>query len=201
MFASRKLLVGLMGLGVCSLSYAYPGNFSPDTNFYVGVQGGYANTHYTKSWLLKKPGFVSVGSVKTTGVAGRALLGYDFTKYVGAEAGYLWLSPIKFKNINGTTDKDMQQRIADVVGKLSLPLGDWFSFYGDAGAGYVMRSHINVSSTAKYDPNHRYVPVAGAGVACWLGYGFNTTLSENHYFSTGNFKATDFVALGLNYKF
>jgi len=210
MKTKKKMQISLAAvlLLVCGAAFAYTSKQEPAA-MYFGFQPGYANMHYTKE-CLKTPSIdiTNIGSVDSSGFAGRFYVGYDFNKNFGMEVGYVFLPKIKFNNVNALGylpfDASFNQNIFDFCAKATLPLKYNIDLYGKAGAAIVVRDDFELSTggqTAEADSQDtETVPAIGAGV----DYGFNdhvfADLSYMHYFGKNDLQATDFVGIGLIYR-
>ncbi|MBU0456366.1 MAG: outer membrane beta-barrel protein [Pseudomonadota bacterium] len=174
--------------------------------FYVGVQPGYADLNYTKSWLTDQTGFTSVSSVDKNGFAGRVIFGFDFNRYFAAEASYIYLPDVKFNHINNTkTNKSFRQQGADLAAKLTLPFGKWAGMYGRGGMAWFHRSDIKgsfygVTANTKLD-NEKFTPLLGGGFRVNFNENFSMDLAYTRYFKSGDLPATNFYGIGFMYKF
>ena len=178
--------------------------------FYVGVQAGYANMNYKKSWLTDNSNIASVGSVDKSGFSGRFFGGYNFTPYVAVEVGYLMLPKVKFNNIllSGQTvrvDESFRQSIFDAVVKGTLPLSDGYDLYAKAGYASVHRDDLEASSggvtVQSNTDNVTNVPVVGAGASYHFTQNVIADISYMRYFNSGDLEATDFGGAGVIYQF
>lgn len=195
----RGLSVGFMVLAISVVATAFADDFY--SSLYLGAQVGYADLHYNSGWLTGKSGFTSVKDVDSKGVAGRVFLGYDISKYVAGEMGYLLLQDVQFSGINGTYNNYFNQAIVDLFAKFTLPIGNRFGFFAKGGVAYVRRSDMTVTTSVSYAANNKFAPAASAGLFYWLNQSWALDASAFRYFETGDFKPTDFFALGLTYQF
>lgn len=169
------------------------------SGIYLGLQPGYADTNYDRKWLTDKTGFTSVGSVGSRNYAARVMAGYAFNQFFSTEVGYVFLQGITFKNINGSTDDDINQQIVDLVGKASLPMG-YVGLYVKGGGAYVHRNELKVG-TARYRANNKYTPVAGGGLSIYISQNVTIGGEYDRYFETSDFKRTDFYGASVIYQF
>lgn len=195
-------ILALMASGV---SYAYTSDKN-ENGFYAGVQLGYADMHYDSDWLTQDSYFTSVDSVDSKGMAGRIHIGYDFNKYFALEMGYLILPKVKFNNINNLKiDESFTQNILDFFAKGTLSLNYGFDLYAKAGLAGVRRGDIEVSSggtTLKSDDtNNKTVGAFGIGADYRITDHIFVDAGYTRYLGTGDLKPTDFVALGIAYRF
>lgn len=114
------------------------------SGFVIGIQGGYAETHWDNVLDFLK--VIPNTTDSDSGFAGRAYLGYDFNQYFGLETGYVYLPNATF-NINSAnflplsdgslrTSGKITNYAIDLLAKLSVPLVDGFGLYAKAGGAY-----------------------------------------------------------------
>ena len=177
------------------------------SGFYLGIQAGYAKSHYSKSWMTKhaKPTITSVSSLDNDGFAARGYFGYDFTKNWAAELGYAYLPTVKFKKVafnSATGNMDFDQYAIDLLVKGTIPFANGFALFGKVGPAWLHRDDptktIGGSRIKRNLTNGKVIPVAGVGLAYHFNSQVSTDISYLRYF---NNEATDLVTLGLAYKF
>jgi len=181
--------------------------------FYLGIQMGYADLNYSKSWLSKYPLITSAGasysttsSIDDTGFAGRVFLGYEFNRYAALELGGIYLPEVTFHKVGGTTlNADFNQFGADLLFKGTIPLGTAFGLYGKGGLAWIHRDDLTATNNGvKYESDiskNKAVPVLGAGFDFNFTDQFTADISYLRYFPEGNLRATDLYTVGLIYKF
>jgi opacity protein-like surface antigen len=206
----KKIQISLAAasLLVCGMAFAYTSQ-QESSAFYVGVQPGYANTHYTKEWLIGDASNTTIGSVKSSGFTGRFHVGFDFNKNFALEAGVMFLPKIKFNNvsISGSQGIDLSfnQSLIDICAKANMPMKHNIDLYSKVGFAAVVRDGIQASSggqTVQSDYQDRnIVPAFGVG----MDYGINehvfADLAYMRYFSKNDLEAIDFVGFGMVYRF
>ena len=176
--------------------------------FYTGIQLGYGNTHYTTTKTINALSGYPIGSVDSSGLAGRFYVGYDFNKYFAIEGGMTLLPRVKFHDViapAGVSDINFRQSAFDLLAKATLPLPNNFGIYGKAGIASVFRNGFEGSRDGQVtDLSGNYnntVPVVGVGA----NYGFNdhvlADVSLMHYCGTGDLQPTDFIGVGVVYRF
>lgn len=146
--------------------------------------------------------------------AGRIFLGYSFNQYLETELGLAHYQPVKFENIYGVpnADVDINLQAFDLVGKVKLPLNDFLSIYGKLGAAYVKKDPspnntaktIPVGSGTLILPNHDetlYRTIYGLGVTYDLNTTFSLELGWSRIDGKGQFQQTDFGFVGIVYYF
>jgi OmpA-OmpF porin, OOP family len=177
------LIVGLSAVGMSAVaSAAAPG-------FYVGLQGGYGDTHY------KHP-------VDSTVLTGRGSFGYQFDQNFAVEAGYTQFNKMKVSN---QPNAKVEQHAIDVFGKGILPLSNNFSLYGKVGAAYVDLKETN-SFGATFTDN-KFLPAFGAGVGYDLtpnvpvSIGWERIQKVGHTDAHSPIKSSDFFYAGVAYNF
>lgn len=195
----RKIIM----LGIVSASLlcntAFAGCLNWYSCFYAGAQGGYANMHYSRAWLLRHNGFTSVGKVDGRDYAARAFVGYAFNPFWSLEGGYLFLQKVTFDNINNTADDEINQVVADFMVKATLPLR-YAGLFLKAGGAYVHRNELKVG-TARYRGNNQYVPVIGTGLSVYVTENITASAEYDQYFKTNDLERIDYFGAGLAYQF
>lgn len=164
-----------------------------------GAQFGYSYQHYDKSWLLKKAGFTSVGSVDNRGYAGRLMIGYAWNNYFALQGGWLFMNEVRYKNINGTSDRNLEQEVGDLTGKISLPI-EYVGLYIKPGLGYLHLKEFRVG-TSKVHSDSEIVPLVGGGIDFYLTQNVTINTEFDHYFTVNDFKAIDYYGVGATYQF
>jgi OmpA-OmpF porin, OOP family len=155
----------------------------------VGLQGGYANTGWDALSLAS-------GS---TGIAGRAFVGFDFHKNFAVEGGYTYFG--KKASIDGLDT--FRTQAFDLVGKMKVPMDNGFGLYAKVGADYLMTKE---SGSGESENQDHFGVVYGVGASyditpnfvadlSWTRFGGNLELSEKFQ------PNADLYALGLAYKF
>ena len=163
-----------------------------------------------------------------TGLAGRVFLGYQFNSYFAAEVGYYRFTQL---DVNTKLDIDViilkqnftlptslstratvRTEALDLVAKGILPLTDKFSIYGKLGLAYlnvigkvslsVNSPLLNTSLSGNPSLNLVY-PTFGIGANYDLTQHISTDLSWNRIqrLNSHLFPSTDFISLGLIYRF
>jgi len=193
---------------VCGVTFAYTSKQYP-TGVYIGMQLGGADTHYTEKWLTDDANDVTVGSVNSSGLAGRFHVGYDYNKYFALEAGITFLPKVKFNNVSAFgspgVNVSFNQSILDLCAKANLPWKYNIDLYGKAGVASVIRNNMEASAGGQTiqsdDQDTKTVPTLGAGI----DYGFNdhvfADLAYMHYFGKDDLEPIDFVGIGVAYRF
>lgn len=191
-----------------SLSTAHASTPLPE--WFVGLQGGYANTNFSTGTVVASPQFggvpVTSASIANHVVGARAYGGYRWGHYFSAEAGYLRLRSTSYSNINGSSvaDGDISEFAIDFRGKgyLPVPSHPRINPYLQLGAAYLdVNSHggiVSNGSTFAYSLN----PVFGLGI----GYDFLPYLTGDVSWAriTGrntNVPPIDLYFVGLTYRF
>src|SRR3990167_40269 len=197
MFRS-KLLVGAIAaaatMGMSGVALANGGSYEPDystpapmssdggAGLYLGVQGGYALTHWKNiaGKAIRVPDTVN----KDDGFAGRAFAGYAFNKYIALEGGWTYLpSSIKASDRSDAlkSKTSIDNWAADGSFVLSVPVIQQFGLYTTVGLGYfsskgaVKLAHSSHSNT-----------IRKANMASW-----NVTFGGGAYYDiTSRIKAT-----------
>lgn len=210
--------VGIAALGMSAAALANGSFNAPASSgvfgnsgagFVVGVQGGYANTHWSNL-----DGFVNtlfgtnVSSTDDDGFAARGFIGYDFNKFFGLEAGYTYLptSTTTITVAGNSASGDIDSYGLDLLGKISVPVTPVFKIYAKAGLGYL---HASTSGNlfAGAGPSSHTGPAYGVGAsyeivpnlaidASWLRYSGQGDVSSSNYIPEA-----DVALIGLSYKF
>lgn len=176
--------------------YAYS-----DSGFVIGIQGGYAKTHWS-NFNIDDP-ILENFSFSDSGFAARGYIGYDINKYFGFEGGYTYLP-------KATTDFGHITNYAlDLMAKLSLPVVGGFSVHAKAGGSYF---HSNLSDgiadvIGGDNSRGHFGPVFGVGAAyeiipnLAIGLDWERYSGNGKIFSSSYQPSPDAVFLGLSYKF
>lgn len=179
---------------IATLAPSYPS----DQGFVLGVQGGYADTHWDN---LNVNGLTFSG----TGFAARVYGGYDINRFFGMELGWTYL-PTASDNFGD----DITNYAVDLLAKLSLPVSNGFSIHAKAGGSYLVSnadsSIAALVGTTSVGGSH-FGPAFGVGAAYevipnlaigldWMRYSGN-----GQVFSGSYQPSPDAVFLGLSYKF
>lgn len=146
-----KFLVGTIAaaaaVGMSSAALANGGSYEPDygtpasvgsdngAGFYLGLQGGYALTH----WKNIGTRGVDLSVSRSNGFAGRVFGGYAFNKYLGFEAGWTYLpSRVKIKESDNLSSSTTTKNwAADGSFVLTVPVAQQFGVYSKIGLGYL----------------------------------------------------------------
>lgn len=204
MLIKKSILTASVAIASLSMSAAAVASYSTndffsgnDAGFVVGVQGGYADTH----WDNQDP--ENTLNVKDTGFTARGYVGYDINRYLGLEAGYTYLPKTTF---NGG---DIKNYTIDLLAKLSVPVTNVFSLYAKAGGSYFNskgkatdpETGVNLSGT-----NTHVGPAFGVGAAYEVVPNFAIDLSWMRFSGQGKQDSDyqpnpDVVLLGVSYKF
>ena len=204
------LVLAVASAGVFSTSYAALTNtdsLSSDNTagFIVGIQGGYAETHWSDaplfSILNSSISDDSIFNIKDKGFTTRGFIGYDFNQYFGLETGYTYLPSTKV-NFFDQSYKIKNYGI-DVLGKLSVPVTNVFKVYAKAG-GVYLHSKTDIADLDNTSTSH-IGPAFGVGAAyeiipnlsidaSWMRFSGNTDINNYQ-------PSPDVFLLGASYKF
>lgn len=224
----KKILIGIAALGLTAAALANGNSISESTalaavpasefdpGLYLGIQGGYG----ASGWDKVKGNDLEVS--KAGNIAGRALVGYDFTKYWAAEAGYTYFGK-KAEIKNGSTVMaDVRTQAWDLVAKGKIPVVEDFEMYGKVGVGYLMSKGLRKDDTSANtffykDKQNNFAGVVGAGAEYYFMPNLWMDLSWTRFMVTnrcGSYKSgsttytygkyqpdADLFALGVAYKF
>lgn len=167
-------------------------NYATDRGFVLGIQGGYADTHWDN---LNVDGF----SIDASGFAARIYGGWDFNRFFGLELGWAYL-PTADSNLGGS----IGNYAIDLLAKLSMPVTRGFSVHAKAGGGYFKSSPDTILTglgTGHFGPafgvgaNYEIVPNLAIGLD-WMRYS-----GQGEVFGGSYQPSPDAVFLGLAYKF
>ncbi len=178
--------------------------------FYVGGDLGLSNVHQSDN------PFTSDNN--GTGLGAGAQFGYQFNPYVAAEAGYIYFHNVNHNYGNtgfGTFNDSYKEQAGDLVVKGTLPLNQYFSLYGKAGAAYVdsqyeaysnfpvitQGGHIanaNINYSASTTPIR---PVYGVGVSYNITPNVSADLGWTRVQKNNTIPNADITTLGLTYHF
>lgn len=156
-----KAIAGLTGvatLGLSSLSFA-GGDYAPapaptpapvaeegKAGFYAGVRAGYGKVQIDKKDLIESE------SLKNKGFAGGVNVGYAFNKFLGLEAGYMYVPPVKYQNYSFDEKYVTKVNAFDISAKGTLPISlvEGLGVYGKVGVGFVnAKGSSNLGESAK----------------------------------------------------
>ena len=189
MFTKKVLfsaLISIAAINFSSLAFAdvIPGN--PDA--YVGLQAGFGDNHWND---IDIEGI----DIKHQSFAGGTFAGYDFNQNFALETGYTYF---------GKTG-DFTTHGFDLLGKLTVPVGDQFGVYAKAGPGYLRTYFDGVADNDLAAKNFTFVYGLGAqyqivpNLVTDVSF---TRFNGNHKISSNNYQPdADLYALGLAYKF
>lgn len=212
--SKKNLLLSAVGITALGLSSAvFADNFSnPNQDVYVGIQGGYGDTHWNDAngtLLVTNSSNQIIGThslrFKDTGFAGRVFAGYDFNQFLALETGYTYFPKADVK-VDGTKVNTISTQGVDLLGKITVPVVDNFGLYAKAGPGYLHSSVEHAVPGIKSSTNNIDL-VYGLGAQ----YAFNqhlvadvsfTRYNGNHKTDSSKFQPNaDLYAVGLAYKF
>lgn len=142
--------------------------------------------------------------------ASRIFMGYKVNKYASVEGGFTYFSSINYVT-NSTTQTcsgtNVRVRDADLLGKISIPLGSTFDVFGKVGVAAVYTSsssalNPNLNSTCGNATSAvKARPAFAAGASYDLSQNWVADMSWNRVI-VGSFpKNIDFFALGISYHF
>lgn len=193
MFQNKALLSALITgaaiLGFSAIASAdLPG-------FYAGGELGWSNIHDSDNPFNTENG--------GTGLGAGAQFGYQFNPYIAAEAGYLYFSNAKQSgNVFGPWSYTYKEQAVDLVAKGTLPLNQYISLYGKAGAAYVDASgETSGNIFAWSDSAHPIRPVYGLGVSYNITPNVSADLGWTRVQNNNTIPNADIATLGLTYHF
>lgn len=223
-------LAAVSALGLTSAAaFANSSNVNSNPDVYVGIQGGYGNTHWNDANIpadffydptegatdlntgLSDFGFPGSRAVSFdhSGIAGRIFAGYDFNQYFAVETGYTLFSKANMK-VGGRKIGSVKTYGIDLLGKITVPVVDNFGVYAKAGPGYLHstgssallgRGAIDTGSVDNIDLVYGF----GAQYAFMPNLVADVSFTRyngNHKIFNKNFQPdADLYAVGLAYKF
>ncbi|MBK8925590.1 MAG: acyloxyacyl hydrolase [Crocinitomicaceae bacterium] len=172
------------------------------------VNLGYIQYPFSADQL--EPGYELTGDVEIPHPAVRLILfGYEFNKYLAAQITYMRpVSWIKYPFVNTLTAISEKHSVWMNVGGLtlkpSLPLGEKFNLYGEAGLGLITRHGITdyYNNQVVSDAMYGYY-LFGGGVQYKISNHWKLQICSNY--SPANSKqkqpATFFAGFGFNYRY
>lgn len=199
-----------------------PINFCSIQGFILGIQGGYADTHWDNVRDIENNHnitdffpTISSSSSKNTGFAARGYLGFDFTLFFGIEAGYTYLpkaSNTTFFADGTIVSDDIKNYAVDFLGKLMFPVVDGFSLYAKAGGNYF-HSKLEQPDQTDRDVGHIGPAFAVGGAyevlpnlaldLSWMRYysGDDDIVNADGSMNNDYQPNPDMFFLGISYKF
>lgn len=169
---------------------------------YLGVQMGNSETHYSISAFNTNTGTSENGNVTTSSFGQRALVGYQFTRYLATEAGYTHYGVTNANGLNysdGALSKsgEITENSVDLGLKGILPIADELHLYGKLGIAYLW-THTTV--TTGYSKNNSTVsPMFGVGAGYNVNKNFVCDVFYNRIQSDGDIKSADLIGVGFYY--
>jgi OmpA-OmpF porin, OOP family len=151
-------------------------------------------------------------SCDRTDTAWKAFAGYQFTRYIGIEGGYVDMGKITADGVTGGVfvDANAKVRGVELVGVGTYPINDKFAVYGKLGA---IRSRVSVSATGVVPGFASTVSQSSRSTDFTFGVGARYFLTPNlgarvewqRYQNVGNSSIgtddIDVLSLGLLYAF
>jgi hypothetical protein len=175
---------------------------------YFEVNAGLINYPFSEAQL--ESGYTLTQSVVVPHAAARIVLfGYEFNKYLSVQITYMrpvsWIG-YRYKNSVGIEGGHaVWMNIGGLTLKPSLPIGNKFSVYGEAGLGLITRHGFNDDITG--DPvitSARYGTfLFGAGLKYQLNDHWGFQLCSNYSPENAKNKQpyTSFIGTGFTYRF
>lgn len=168
--------------------------YATDRGFVIGIQGGYADTHWDN---LNIDDF----NFDSSGFAARLYAGWDFNRFFGLELGYAMLP-----SADSNFGESISNYAIDLLAKLSIPVTRGFSIHAKAGGGYFASSADNEFNNISVGSSH-FGPAFGVGADYELIPNLAIGLDWMRYSGQGEVFGGDYqpspdaVFLGLSYKF
>lgn len=202
----RKILFSLFSTLACmSAAHATP---PPPPQMYLGVQGGYADTNFSKGDMINLDGTqIATANIDNHVLGVRGYAGYQWNQYIATEGGYLRVRSTRFTNINDGTEPNgsISEYVVDGRLKVFLPMAAYVHLtpYLQVGVGYLdANSHGGITRDGSTDFGYSFHPELGAGI----GYNFTPSLNMDISWTTitrrnTNVPRIDLFFLGLTYRF
>lgn len=174
----------------------YASDASADEPYFtIGLQGGYANTHWDNLAFPQT-------SISSTGFAARGYLGFGFNRFISVESGYIYLPRARINDQFGQSSH-INNYAVDLLGKLTVPVTGGLDLFAKAGLGYFNSSG---SSLLGRTQTGHFGPAFGVGAAyevvpnlaidlSWMRYSGNGRIADASYQPN-----PDAILLGLSYK-
>lgn len=217
----KKILVGAAALGLTAVALANGNSISESTalaavpasefdpGLYVGIQAGYG----VSGWDRVQGSEAAVSQAKN--IAGRLLIGYDFTKYWATEFGYTYFGKKAEIKTGSVIRGDIRTQAFDLVAKGKIPVMDEFDMYGKVGVGYLMSKGLQHTGNTLFakDKQNNIAGVVGAGAEyyfmpnLWMDLSWTRFMvargcgPSNGYTFDKYQPDADLFALGVAYKF
>jgi opacity protein-like surface antigen len=176
---------------------------------YFEVNVGAINYPFSEA-QFENNNYTLTEAVKVPHVAARIVLaGYQFNKYLSAQITYmrpvLWVS---YKYTDGLSTQVFKNTVWMNVGGLTLkptlPIGQKFSIYGEAGLGLITRHGFNGPDGNPLISDARYGTfLFGAGLKLHLNEHWALQICSNYSPESEKFNQprTSFIGAGFSYKF
>lgn len=171
--------------------------------FYVGIQGGYSDTHFSQGDISMTGTGLST-SIKDHGLASRAFAGYQFNENWAGELGYTRFNDTRLNNIkdkegHSYPNGSLKEHALDLVAKGTWPLADQFNIYAKLGVAAI---EAYGADTVTNDFGTKINPTFGAGISYELNRQVPIDISWTRIQKWGgNIPNADFFAIGIAYKF
>jgi len=192
-----------------------------ETGVYLGISGGFGMTNWKnfKDYLTAVDDGATASVGKDSGFVGRALLGYDITRYFALEFGYSYFfNKPEISWSDATPVSKLKTMAFDLMLKGKLPVVENFDLFAKLGANYLM-TKCDCASIRRTDPvndgdlkgfnvafgagaDYYITPNIIASVE-WLRFNGKSKLEYTNTAPTGLNKAqphTDSFLFGLRYK-
>lgn len=208
MFVSAAALATL-GMAAASNSMAASDNGSNDSaGIFVSGNLGYSNADYEKADFLPTP-----VSLKTSGFAWNANVGYQFNRYIAIEGGYTQFADVKASMDDGVPASDTVSLGAfglNVKGMLPIA-NDRFDLFAKLGAMDMNEENTLAGSglSKKQHAGSSWTPDLGVGAAYNVNKHIALSLQDVYTFKASFTKnqvktsipSTNSILAGVSYKF
>ena len=206
-------------MGVASVA-----NATTNSGVYLGLDLGLATSQSVLQLNSNVNSPVSIGQSSQGGLGLTA--GYDFTKNIATEIGYLYISPSassasisdSFGFASLSVSSSNQYLTANVKG--TLPLNDKFSLFGKFGMGanfasVNMSGNSSLGSLSDHSSNSTNLAfLLGTGIEWNVTKEFSLHLADSYYIASApsisdtnasqnsfSFGNTNFISVGASYNF
>jgi hypothetical protein len=204
MFKLAKISTGLLLIASSSA-------FAAADGFYIGGQLGADNAGYRTGQFP----YMTSAQIFTSGLAGGAFFGYQFSPMLAAQVGYVRGNRVSVKNITLATPNPTNQttlanggialNIWDAALKVMLPLKYGVGLSGKVGAAYINANTSgginNHTLGGIYVNNSKWAPEAGLGGSYDFNQNVTTGLEYTHTFKSGPVPHIDMLLANLAYHF
>lgn len=151
----NRILTSLLAMGLAVITSAASAA-EQNQKFYGGAELGVSRTDYKKLHGVSKD---------EQGLAGRVFAGYQISENFSTELGYGRYHTNKIKDHETRAHiARVKHQAVDLLAKGTLPVGNKFGLYGEAGVAYVLaKAKVSSAFGGAKDEEKFFTPVAGFG--------------------------------------